>query len=159
MGPKKRKTRLSSVSCYGPASPLQDAGSLYTLRDILAAVEFEKNMGTSQTQNAVRVVEETVRRKFIQANPRIPLISESSAQKKIERAVESARLESQKRLSLKRKNFLLNSLDKIFDLVTCRCSIIDCLLENHGCSGAHIVCGCPGKAKVPDMEAAWLRDE
>ena len=54
---------------------------------------------------------------------------------------------------------MLISLDKIFYLVLCKCEIVDCSQENHNCSGCHILCSCPRSDKVPDMEAAWLKDQ
>ena len=57
----------------------------------------------------------------------------------------------------KKKNFL-NRLYKIFDLITCQCEILDCN-ESHECSGVHIIYKCPRESRVPDMEAAWLKDQ
>ena len=159
MGPKKR-TRKSALTCYGPPVKLPDTGCLVTLRDVLAGVDFEKlQFPDNSNRKQHEFVENLVRQKFFQANPRLPLISEHAAVVKIERASEAAHLLQNKKLKSNRKKHFLDSLDKLFDLVKCQCEIADCVEENHNCSGAHFICSCPKLDKVPDMEAAWLKDE
>lgn len=77
--------------------------------------------------------------------------------RKIQRALESVQQLEHKKLKAAKKKNLLESLDRLFDLVTCQCEIIDCEVEDHNCSGAHVICSC--EEKLPDMEAAWLRDQ
>ena len=144
MGPKKR-TRKSALTCYG---------------DVLAGVDFEKlQFPDNSNRKQHEFVENLVRQKFFQANPRLPLISEHAAVVKIERASEAAHLLQNKKLKSNRKKHFLDSLDKLFDLVKCQCDIADCVEENHNCSGAHFICSCPRLDKVPDMEAAWVKDQ
>ena len=159
--PKKPKKTRSSWSCYGAPAKLPDQGSLYTLREVLSAVAFEaeQNPGTSSTQDDYDTVEKAVRLKFLQANPRLPLITADSVIKKIIRDMDAVNLLDANKLSAKRKSNLLSRLDKIFDLVTCQCPIAECQQE-HDCPGAHVLCQCPKEnPKVPDIEAAWLMDQ
>ena len=156
MGPKKR-TRKSALTCYGPPVKLPDTGCLVTLRDVLAGVDFEKlQFPDNSSRKQHDVVENLVRQKFFQANlpPAI-----DAAVVKFERASEAAHLLQNKKLKSNRKKHFLDSLDKLFDLVKCQCEIADCVEENHNCSGAHFICSCPKLDKVPDMEAAWLKDQ
>ena len=45
-------------------------------------------------------------------------------------------------------------------MVTCQCDILDCSVEDHDRSEAHVECLCDEKLpKIPDMEAAWLKDK
>ena len=158
MGPKK-KTRQTNP-CYGPPTGLPDTCSLYTLRDVLAGVEFEKlqqpELNNSQIHN---IIENKVRQKFQQANPHLALITASSATSKIRRAFISATLLGSKKLKSNKKKHFLASLDKLFDLVICQCEIVDCAVGDHKYESVHINCNCERKDKIPNMELAWLRDQ
>ena len=59
-----------------------------------------------------------------------------------------------------RKKTIIDTLDKLFDIVTCRCEIFLCNDENidcNGCSlGAHISCGCSKAQKIPKLDLLWL---
>ena len=157
MGPKK-KTRKSAGACYGPPADFNDTGSLFTLRDVLAGVAFKKLEHPGLPENQIYdIVEKIIRGKFLQANPALPLISPNSVIKKIQRAEESVQLLEHKKLKAVKKKNLTDNLDKLFDLVSCQCKIVHCEERDHDCSGAHIICDC--EAKVPAMEAAWLRDQ
>ena len=157
MGPKK-KTRKSSGACYGPPADLNDTGSLFTLRDVLAGVAFKKMQNPNLSESQVHdTVEKIVRQKFLQANPNLPLITPIAVIRKIQRAEESVQLLEHKKLKSQKKKNLLDNLDKLFDLVSCQCKIVECEENDHDCSGAHIMCDCD--TKVPDLEAAWLRDQ
>ena len=156
MGPKK-KTRRSAGPCYGPPAVFKDTGSLFTLKDVLSGFAFKKLEHPDLGENEIfDTVDKIVRQKFIVANPALPLISPDSVKKKIQRALESAQQLQHKKLKAVKKKNLLESLDRLFDLVTCQCEIIDCKVEDHNCSGAYVICSC--EEKLPDMEAAWLRD-
>ena len=158
MAPKK-KTR-QSTPCYGPPSILPDSGSLPTLRDVMAAVDFEKLEHPDLSNSRIHeIVEKKVRLKFQQANPRLQLITEASASSKIRRAFESAHLLDNKKLKSKKKKHFSDALDKLFDLVICQCDIEDCAEEDHNCGGVHVICNCELKNKVPQLELAWLKDQ
>ena len=161
MPPKKKSKTRSDFSCIRDPPELPDKGSLYTLREVLSAIAFEseaKNLPL-QTISHFGTVEKAVRHKFMESNPRLPLITEEAALKKIGRDIDAVDLLDRHWLSAKRKKNLLSRLDKIFDLVTCQCEILECS-DSHGCSGAHVICNCPPKSPgIPDIEAAWLRDQ
>ena len=59
-----------------------------------------------------------------------------------------------------RKKTIIDTLDKLFDISTCRCEIFLCNDENidcNGCSlGAHISCGCSKAQKIPKLDLLWL---
>ena len=91
MNSKKQKMRHSSSSCFGPAAHLPDVGSLYTIRDALAAVEMEKNEHPDNTtRKCVEQVVAAVKAKWIEINPELILIKDHSKQSK--RKVSSKRL-------------------------------------------------------------------
>ena len=160
MGPKK-KTRKSPGPCYGPPTDFKDIDSLFTLRDVLSGLAFKKLQHPDLSHNKVfDIVENIVRQKFLKANPSIPLICPLSAIKKIERVLKSVHLLEHKKLKSTKKKNLFASLDRLFDMVTCQCEILDCSVKDHDCSGAHVDCICDEKLpKIPDMEAAWLKDQ
>ena len=95
---------------------------------------FEAELNIAPSQAHFATVEKLVRLKFLQGNPRLPLISELSAVKKMER-MEAVRLLDTNKLTSKKKKNLLTRLDKIFDMVVCQCKIIDCD-KDHDCPGA-----------------------
>ena len=162
MAPKKKQKTRSSESCYGAPARLPDSPSLYTLKEALAAVAFEQEQEVSGTpyKSKFEIVEKGVRLKFLQANPRLPLISADSAVQKLKRDFDDAKLLDRKQLTAKKKKNLESKLSKILDFIVCQCPIYECCLEDHGCSGAHVACKCSkGSSKIPDMEAAWLKDQ
>ena len=157
MGPHKN-SRRSAGPCYGLPADFKDTGSLYTLNDVLSGIAFKKLKNPDLSENKIYdIVDKIVRQKFILANPALPLISPDSVKRKIQRALESVQQLEHKKLKAVKKKNLLESLDRLFDLVTCQCEIIDCEVEDHNCSGAHVICSC--EEKLPDMEAAWLKDQ
>ena len=159
MPPKKKPKTRSSWSCYGAPVKLPDHGLLYTLKEVLSAVAFEAEKSNTPPMAHYGTVEKEIRLKFKQGNPKLPLISDDSAIKKMDREMEAVKLLDANKLTVKKKSNLLSRLDKIFDLVTCQCKIVDCN-EDHECSGAHVLCHCPKEnPRIPDIEAAWLRDQ
>ena len=65
MGPKKAKTRKASGNCFGPAVNLPDTGNLYTLRDVVAAFEWEFELDPGQTKNFIaEQLEPKIRQKW-----------------------------------------------------------------------------------------------
>ena len=126
----------------------------------MTAVDFEKLQQPDVVNIKIyETVEKKVRQKFHQANPRLPLITESSATNKIRRAFDSADLLDKKRLKSKRKKYFIDSLDKVFDLVICQCELVDCAEEDHDCGGVHVICHCENKDKIPKLELAWIKDQ
>ncbi|KAG7163799.1 hypothetical protein Hamer_G031624, partial [Homarus americanus] len=60
--------------------------------------------------------------------------------------------------NLARKNEFLHTLDTLFDILTCKCSIQLCSESNCSHSGkrennSHIDCGCPREKKIPRTKA------
>ena len=126
----------------------------------MTAVDFEKLQQPNVSNSKIHEnVEKKIRKKFYQANPRLPLITESSACSKIRRDFESADLLDKKRLKSKKKKHFNDSLDRVFDLVICQCELVDCDEEDHKCGGVHVICNCVKKDKIPKMELAWLKDQ
>ena len=162
MPPKKKHKTRSSESCFGAPAKLPDCPSLYTLKEVLAALAFEAEQESSAKPSKAKfeIVEKEVRFKFLQANPKLPLISAESAVKKMQRDFDDSKLLDRKQLTAKKKKNLESKLPKILDLISCQCPIIECDREDHSCPGVHIICKCPkGSPKVPDIEAAWLKDQ
>ena len=158
MGPKKKNRHCQP--CYGAPDILPDTGFLVTMRDVMTAVDFEKLQQPDVVNIKIyETVEKKVRQKFHQANPRLPLITESSATNKIRRAFDSADLLDKKRLKSKRKKYFIDSFDKVFDLVICQCELVDCAEEDHNCGGVHVICHCENKDKIPKLELAWIKDQ
>ena len=70
METKKVKTRSTADSCFGAPCALPDTGGLYTLRDVLAACEFEKTVNPGvKARVCVKKVAPLVLAKWAQINP------------------------------------------------------------------------------------------
>ena len=162
MPPKKKHKTRSSESCFGAPAKLPNCPSLYTLKEVLAALAFEaeQESAAKPSKTMFEKVEREIRLKFLQANPKLPLISIESAVKKMQRDFDDSKLMDRKQLTAKKKKNLQAKLYKILDLISCQCPIVECNREDHDCSGVHIACKCPkGSSRVPDIEAAWLKDQ
>ena len=84
MAPKKAKTRHSTPSCFGAPAPLPDIGSLFTLRDILAALEMLKISEPSEsTWGLCCLLTPKVKAKQAETNPLLVVIQDESISKKI----------------------------------------------------------------------------
>ncbi|KAG7165182.1 hypothetical protein Hamer_G029962, partial [Homarus americanus] len=64
--------------------------------------------------------------------------------------------------NLARKNEFLHTLDTLFDILTCKCSIQLCSESNSSHSGkrennSHIDCGCPREKKIPVLELEFIK--
>ncbi|KAG7156223.1 hypothetical protein Hamer_G031489, partial [Homarus americanus] len=64
--------------------------------------------------------------------------------------------------NLARKNEFLHTLDTLFDILTCKCSIQLCSESNCSHSGkrennSHIDCGCPREKKIPVLELEFIK--
>ncbi|KAG7172167.1 hypothetical protein Hamer_G029256, partial [Homarus americanus] len=64
--------------------------------------------------------------------------------------------------NLARKNEFLHTLDALFDILTCKCSIQLCSESNYSHSGkrennSHIDCGCPREKKIPVLELEFIK--
>ena len=92
MPPKKRNTRGSNVSCFGPSAELPDDGDMYTVRDVLAACQrlHELTPGVADLFIAGQIAEK-VRQKWVQCNPELVLITELAVKNKIARDMKTAR--------------------------------------------------------------------
>ena len=87
MSPKNRRAR----SCYGPAVELPDTGDLHTLKDVLAGCAWIKETHGDISNHAIAVIlQEKIRTKWDQANPKFVLLEQNVIEVKISRAFEKA---------------------------------------------------------------------
>ena len=159
----KRKTRTSCNNCFGPSAELPDDGNLFTLRDILAACEkeHERSPTSSNTEIADRIIPKIIA-KWKQGNPELVLIGDKSIEIKIVRAISTANDIRLKKLSKKQSDIFLGKLDKLFDLLVCKCPIEDCpgdTCKLKSCPGLHADCSCSREDKIPPIELAFVRDQ
>ena len=58
------------------------------------------------------------------------------------------------------KEEILNKLDKLYDILNCKCTIHLCHNEEILCSGcdigAHVICSCPQIHKIPKKDLQWV---
>ena len=163
MGPKKAKTR-HNVSCFGPPTPLPDVGSLFTFRDILAAVEMLKISDPNESNWGLCCkLTPKVKAKWAETNPLLVVIQDQSISRKIQLNYETATLINQARAKAKVKKLFIDKLDTLFDILVCQCPIICCdkseCNKAHCQDGAHITCSCPRQVKIPPMELKFILDQ
>ena len=91
------------------------------------------------------------------------LIREASVIRKIEQFWERAREAAKGVGKQTRRQYVLDRLDRLFDLTNCRHTIFLCRDQGSGCSSpqecsarAHIHCDCPRDQKIPTLELEWL---
>ena len=164
MPPKGAKTRHSTGACFGSACPLPDTGSLYTTRDVLAAIAMEVNLNpTKAVRWSVVKVAPAVRAKWDQTNPQLVLVPESAVLLRMTRIYERALQVNKNKLSAKAKKIFTDSLDKVFDILVCQCPIEKCPKSDcnpaHCLDGAHITCSCLRADKIPTMELLFIMDQ
>ena len=164
MPPKKAKTRHSTGSCFGPPSLLPDIGSLYTLRDVLAAIEMERSLHPDQNNRwCAEQIAPLVKAKWAETNPQLVLIQDVSIVLKLIRKFDKALLINAKKGTTKQKEDFLSKIDKLFDILVCQCPIEVCFKSDcnpgHCQNGAHITCNCLKQFKVPTMELAFIKDQ
>ena len=147
-----------------PSVPLPDIGSLFTVRDVLAAVEMLKinQPETSYWKLCVQITPQ-VRAKWVVTNPLLVLIKDESISKKLYKSYETALLINQNKAKAKAKNMFLDKIDHLFDILVCQCPINLCELPDCNTAqcegGAHISCSCPRDYKIPSMEFKFILDQ
>ena len=130
MGPKKAKTR-HSLSCFGPPVPLPDIGSLFTLRDVMAAVEMLKISHPEQSHwKLCNQITPQVRAKWVVTNPLLVLIKDESISKKLLKSYETALVINKNKAKAKAKNLCMQKVDHLFDILVCQCPINLCELAD-----------------------------
>ena len=91
MAPKKAKTRHHASTCFGPPASLPDIGSLFTYRDIIAAVEMQKISEPNESiWSLCRKITPKIKAKWAETNPLLVVIQDDSISKKIKKSYETA---------------------------------------------------------------------
>ena len=164
MAPKKAKTRHHASTCFGPPASLPDIGSLFTYRDILAAVEMQKISEPNESiWSLCCKITPKIKAKWAETNPLLVVIQDDSISKKIKKSYETAILIQRGKAKAKSKKVFLDQLDQLFDILVCQCPIKFC--ENPDCDkahclgGAHITCSCLRQFKIPTMELMFILDQ
>ena len=121
---KTLKTRHTSGNCFGPPSELPDDGDLYTMRDVLAAVDKLSEINPEKhITDLADMVAPKILQKWKQTNPELVLITEKSLKNKIVRAYNTAEDIQLKNLNKNQKDIFFKKLDKLFDILACHCAI------------------------------------
>ena len=56
----------------------------------------------------------------------------------------------------------MESLDKLFNILTCSCEFIDCSRAKcieKSCEAVHIDCKCPREAMIPKLDLPYIKDQ
>ena len=163
MPPKSRKTRHSSGPASSPPCDLPDSNQLYTNQDILSALRMEQSISPkSDIRVVAKKLEPLIRRKWQEVNPCLPLIQPESVIKKIIKIDETANQIKHKQITAKKRNNFMDSIDKLFDILVCRCPFVDCNPEECDsipCDIPHMNCDCLRVNRIPVIELPFIKDQ
>ena len=163
MPPKGRTTRHSSGPASCPPCELPDANQLYTNQDILSAIRMEQSTHPeSDIRHIAMKLEPLIRRKWEEVNPCLPLNQPESVKQKIIRIDDTANLIKVKKITAKKRDFFMDSLGQLFDILVCRCPFVDCdpaECNPFPCDIPHINCDCLRKFKIPEIELPFIKDQ
>ena len=163
MPPKGRKTRHSSVPASSPPYQLPDSNQLYTNRDILSAVRMELQIAPdSDIRSVPKKIVPIIRRKWEEVNPCLKLIQSESVINKIVKLEETANQIKMKKISAKKRDFFMDNMDKLFDILVCKCPFVECVPSSCGpipCAVPHNKCDCERHLKIPNIELVFIKDQ
>ena len=161
----KLKTRGDGDEFLGLPCEIPDTGNLPTFGDVLRAATWQQelNQGKVSNSQAVLNVIPSILAKWNQANPLFSLIPENSIKVRIVKGLDFLKKIRDKKAGLTAQKITAfkNSLQKLFDILRCKCEIFECK-ENCGqksCTGLHARCGCQAEYKIPVLELAYIQAE
>ena len=95
-------------------------------------------------------------------NSSLPIIQERAIGKRLSNLHNQYRLQKKAGYTGKKKDEFTSNLQKIFDIIKCKCEIKNCL-ENScvpECSQkVHVLCSCPKDSKIPTEELFYIYSE
>ena len=163
MPAKLRKTRHSSGPSLCSPFELPDSKQLYTKKCILSAIKMEQKKNPSaEIIDIAKKIEPIVGLKWKEVNPCLSVITPDSVIKKIVRIYETDHKMNIKQITAKKKKFFMDNLDKLFDILSCKCPFVECDPTECGsvpCDIPHIHCDCLRHLKIPVIELAFIKDQ
>ena len=164
MPPKNPRTRLNSGVRGAPAS-LPDTGQLFVNQAIIADIKF-RHQKLEDPKTAIVALANRVEGQFLKVNPALPLLSKPLIIQKIQRPLVADKEHKGRKMTKKRASNFVNSLPLLFDIISCKCNILPCTPvtsylcpDVNTCSGFHVACSCPKDQRIPDPEAAFIKDQ
>ena len=169
----KRRTRQKSGDLGAP-SELPDVGVLPTNKEIIASVENELDKkdasgGHAKTRayfekDSYVIVRDALIRKYLEVNPKLPLLSDKHVEQKIARIHQQSKKAERKHLKPKEAKLFKENLLRLCDIVACRCDIINCgggedCRSKDDCTGFHVFCKCAPEHKIPETEVRFIKDQ
>ena len=161
-----RRTRHKSSDAsrsVGGASHLSEA-ELPLLKEIFARAHQIKNSSPKIVRkDLIDILYAEVVNVYRKVNSNLPLISEKRAKQKLKKSYETYKnlIKGQASSSHPRMISFQSKLDKIFDIISCKCDIQSCnAVSCEGCDKkAHIICKCSKDKKIPVKELAFILDQ
>ena len=163
MPPKSTpKTRTKSGE-VGPPSALPETGALPVNKDIIAAIDHEITKGLSVNEALVEVKGQIIN-KFKNVNPSLNLSKEDVIRVKMKWLYDKAVKLRRKQLVGNAATIFKERLNKLFDIITCQCEIVNCgggkaCRSEKECTGFHALCSCPPADKIPEKEIRFVKDQ
>ena len=164
----KKKTRNSSgdpEKAVGGAADLPQA-ELPLLKEIFARARQIKESSFKQmtvTKDLIDTLYGEVLALYLKVNSNLPLITERMGKEKLKALYEKYKdlVRSGASATSPRMIAFQDKLDRIFDLVACKCEIKEC--GDVSCEGcevkAHISCSCKKDKKIPVNELHFVLDQ
>ena len=174
-GKKTRKQTVSKLGeLVGPGKELVPS-DVPTLRAALQKgilikerklIEEESDLKDVHVGDICRELAPSILSQWLKSNPKFSppvVVQEASLARRLESLWKRAEEVAWGRAPKKEKQKVLDILDRLLDVTSCRHTILLCHEAGSGCSdekacknGAHIKCDCPLPKKVPTMELRWL---
>lgn len=157
---KKKDKRPNIYDLVGGAKELLQS-ELPTLRQCLqySLLLDERSVTTLTNRKKFQQVNIAIRNIWLSVNPLLVLQSEKYTLDRLLKEYDSAQkaAPAKKSSSAFQSDFLCR-MDKLFDILKCKCEIHSCVdFSCNGCpAGAHITCSCPAPMKIPTMELKFM---
>ena len=155
----RKSRRLDECPILGPSAELPPS-DIPTSRNVLAYLLLLKESGIKD-EESIEILFTKIKDIHRRINSDIEIITRKSFERNVNKLKKQYSNIRDKKKVDKQKFF--NNLDRIFDVIHCKCVIKTC--EEWSCSGcpqkAHIKCKCdPNKYKgIPKIELNYIRDQ
>ena len=156
---KKADKRPNLSNLIGNAKDLMQS-ELPTLRQCFqySLLVQERSVKSLTNRDKFKLVNNAIRSIWLSVHPLLVLQDEKYSLDRLIKEWDCAQKVAPKNANFASKNAFLNRLDKLFDILKCKCDIISC--DNASCSGcpvgAHISCTCPAAIKIPHSELKFI---
>ena len=167
------KHHASSIVKYlGPSAELPVA-DLPTLRDVLKQCQLlrERRVGPNskyELPNMASNVLPLILSVWNRANANLVKLPIRVTDKSLTNRIQAkwtllSKIAAKKgKVTPKERQTFESSLDKLFNILVCSCSFVNCVeakCQDENCPSVHLNCSCPRESKIPKLDLAFMKDQ